>query len=193
MIKVGLTGEMASGKTFISILFENKGVPIYNCDERSKFLITSNSELNNKIISHFGNEIVEGNIFKNLSNIVFNDETQLETLTTIVYPYLFADLNQFYIDNQSAKFCIVESAILYESRLINEVDKVIYVYVPKDIRLERAKQRSNISSGEYDKRMSKQIDPIYKIQKSNYIISNYSDFDINKLAEQIYEHLYLTI
>lgn len=189
MIRLGITGEMASGKSFISNIFEAKGVPVYNCDDKSKQLVINNQELVLKIKESFGETIYEGNVYKNLAGIVFTDEEKLKLLTSLIHPYIRADINKFYEDNSSASFCLIESAILYESKMGDLVDRIIYVHVPEEIRIQRAEKRSNLTKEQYIDRMKNQISPTYKIRYSDYIISNYSDFDINGMVEQIYNHL----
>lgn len=190
MIKVGITGELGAGKSFISKIFEVLGISVYNSDDRSKKLISTNHELISKIKDVFGENIYEGNLYKNLADVVFVDDDKLSLLTSLISPYLIEDINNFYKENSDEKFCLIESAILFESELINLVDRVIYVYVPEDIRIERAKLRSNLSEEEYKNRMKNQMDSVEKIKKSDYIISNYDDFNINEMVYQIFDHLY---
>ena len=191
MLKVGVTGDMASGKSYISKLFIEKGVPYYNCDDNSKKLLTTIPELIEAVKLEFGATIYEGNVFKNLANLVFlkDDDTKLNKLVSIIDPFINADLENFYSDNKDSKWVLVETATLYEVGMEKTLDRVIYVWVPEEIRMQRAFQRSGLTKEDYYNRMKNQIDSITKIKKSDYIISNYDDFDILQMVDQIFNNL----
>jgi len=191
MIKVGITGEMASGKSFISKLFVDKGVPYYNCDDNSKKLLITIPELIEAVKAEFGETIYEGNVYKNLAELVFikDDNTKLNKLVSIIDPFIKADIDKFYQENLNSKWCLIETATLYEVEMEKSLDRVIYVLVPEEIRIQRAFKRSGLSEQDYKNRMKNQIDSITKIRKSDYIISNYYDFDISQMIEQIHNHL----
>jgi dephospho-CoA kinase len=191
MLKVGLTGEMASGKTTISKIFQAKGVPYYNCDNHSKELLVTVPELIDLVKKEFGDDIYEGNVYKNLAQKVFieGSESELDKLTSLINPFINADIDKFFADNEAAKFCLIETATLYEVGMDKILDRVIYIYAPEEIRLKRAFQKSGLTEQDYKNRMFRQISSVEKIRQSDYIISNYDDFDINALIDQVYEHL----
>lgn len=191
MIKVGITGELASGKTSMSKLFVDKGVPYYNCDDNSKKLLVTIPELIEAVKAEFGETIYDGNVYKNLAELVFlkDDNTKLNKLVSIIDPFINADIEKFYQENANAKWCLIETATLYEVEMEKSLDRVIYVWVPEDIRIRRAFQRSGLTSQDYYNRMKNQIDSITKITKSDYIISNYDDFNIPEMIDQIWNHL----
>ena len=175
-LKVGVTGEMGAGKSFICNLFAEKGVPIYNCDKNAKLLVLSNDNLKNDIKKHFGEDIYEGNVFKNLSAIVFDTDKQsvanLKILSDLIHPYIYADIDEFCEKNKKSIYCLIESAILFENKMETELDLVIYVSVDLDIRMKRAIDRDKITEEEYKNRMKTQINPEVKKTKANYLIYN---------------------
>lgn len=191
MLRVGITGELGAGKSYISKLFIEKGVPYYNCDDNSKKLLITIPELMQLVKAEFGETIYEGNVYKNLANLVFlkDDDTKLKKLVSIIEPFINTDIERFYQENKDAKWCLIETATLFEVQMEKNLDRVIYVLVPEEIRLQRAFQRSGLTKEDYYNRMKNQIDSITKIKKSDYIISNYDDFDINSLVEQTWNHL----
>lgn len=191
MIKCGITGDLGAGKSFISKLFIVKGVPYYNCDDNSKKLLVTNQDLIECIKAEFGENIYQGNVYKNLSNLVFlkDDDTKLKKLVSTIDPFIYADIDRFYNENKDSKWCLIETATLFEAEMDKQLDRIIYVYVPKEIRLQRAYERSGLTSEDYDNRMKKQIDSLTKIKKSDYIISNYDDFNILDMVDTIYNHL----
>ena len=188
-IRVGITGDMGSGKTWISMLFEQKGVPVYNCDENSKRLISTLPELITEIKTEFGENMYEGNLFKNLAAIVFVDEARLEKLTSIIRPYINNDIESFFTKHSEEKFALIETATLYEVGMNKILDRVIYVHADEKVRMERAKTRSGTTEEDYRNRMKNQINSVKKIRMSDYTISNGPDDDPIELVEQVYEHL----
>lgn len=190
MIRLGITGELGSGKTTICKMFEDRGVPVYNCDNGSKKLVATNSDLITKIKSEFGESIYEGNVYKNLAKIVFaeNADEELKLLTSLIEPYINADIDLFFDTNKNNKFCLIESAILFETNLYKKVDDILYVVVPENIRIKRAIERDGITEKEYKIRMKNQISWIDKIRRCTFTIHN-TDFEIAKeTTEYIYDY-----
>ena len=189
--KIGITGELGSGKTTLTKIFEQKGVPVYNCDNGSKQLVLTNSELIQKIKSEFGETIYDGNVFKNLSKIVFaeNAEDKLKILTSLIEPYINADIDLFFEKNKEQKFCLIESAILFETDLHKKVDDILYVVVPENIRIDRANARDGMTEREYKIRMKNQLPWIDKIKRSVFTIHN-TNFEVAKETIEYIYHYY---
>jgi dephospho-CoA kinase len=188
--KIGLTGELASGKSTICNTFESRGIPVYNCDNGSKNLVITNLDLIQKIKSEFGNDIYEGNVFSNLSKIVFaeNAEDRLKKLSALIEPYINADIDNFFDINKNQKICMIESAILFESDLYKKVDDVIYVVVPENIRIQRAFERNGMSEKEYKIRMKNQIYWIDKVKRSSFTINNTDFEEAKEIIDYIYDY-----
>ena len=192
MKRIGITGDLGSGKSFIANKFALRGVPVYNCDRGSKNLVMTNSDLILEIKAEFGEYIYVDNVFKSIAKLVFleNDDTRLKKLMSIISPYINVDMEKFYEDNKDSKFCLVESAILYESKMEEKLDDVIYVAAPEEIRIKRAMERDGMTEQEYHNRMKNQISYVDKIKNSKYIIYNAEDNDwMAKVIDDVYEQL----
>jgi dephospho-CoA kinase len=175
MIKLGVTGLMGSGKSYICSLFKELGVPVYNSDERAKFINNNIPELKEKLIQEFGDIYTDGELDKaKIRKIVFVDggEDKLKLLNQICHPYVYNDFQDFCDLHSDKPLIVAESAILFEAGMDKRLDKILFVDVPYDIRLRRTLDRDNITKSEYDNRMKKQISSQEKIQMSNYIIDN---------------------
>jgi dephospho-CoA kinase len=175
VMKIGITGDLGSGKTYISELFAKKGIPTYNCDLNSKILVLNDVVLKMEIKKYFGENIYEGNIFKNLSDIAFDDDekrTNLNILTGLIYPFLFKDIEKFCQENTNALFVLIESAVLYENKMDKDLDGVIFVDSNRFSCLKRAKERNGMTEQQYDARMKYQLPVNDKKTKSSYIINN---------------------
>jgi len=176
MIKVGITGLMGSGKSFISSLFEELGVPLYNSDERARWVNNNNLLLKKELTDEFGYDIYSNDELdrSKIRQLVFTDggEVRLKKLNQIVHPYIFQDFNDFCLQHSNEPMILAESAILFESKMNTYLDKIIFVNVPYDIRLERTIKRDGITKEEYDNRMKSQISLEDKIKLSDLIFDN---------------------
>lgn len=176
MLKVGITGSQGSGKTFISSQFAKLGIPIYNSDERAKWVNNNVPQLKTEIIKEFGEDVyVNGELDKfKIRKIVFSDDggEKLKILERICHPYVLDDFNRFCYKHRESPFIIAESAILFESGFYKSMDKIIFVDVRYSIRLERTLKRDNITPQEYDNRMKGQMSPFDKRELSDFIIDN---------------------
>jgi dephospho-CoA kinase len=192
MIKLGITGLMGSGKSYICSLFRELGCPVYNSDDRAKWVINNIDELKSQIIDEFGDVYVDGVLDKfKIRNLVFVEggEERLIKLNQICHPYVYHDFESFCSSHSDSPIIVAESAILFEAGMDKRVDKILFVDVPYDIRLSRTIQRDSISKEEYDNRMKRQISSKQKIQMSNYVIDNSTSESKLEIVKGIYMEL----
>ena len=174
MIKVGLTGGIGSGKSTVSKILISKGFSVYNSDNRAKWLMNNNDNLKSSIISIFGNKAyLKGSLNrKYLSAKVFNDSLKLKALNNLVHPLVAIDFKNWLIHQKSKDFVFKEAAILIESGAYKEMDKIIVVSCPENIRLERVLKRDGNSPELVKKRMQNQISETEKINHADFVIKN---------------------
>lgn len=193
MLKVGITGLMGSGKSYVSSLFKEQGVPVYNSDERARWLNNNVPELKENIIREFGNVYDNHGIMDRykVRNIVFVEgaEDRLKKLNEICHPYVISDFEDFCLENQDSKFVLAESAILFESGMNLRMDRIIFVDAPYSVRIGRVFKRDGILPREYDIRMKKQMDETEKKRLSDYIIVNGEDGDCISQVKKIHDIL----
>jgi dephospho-CoA kinase len=176
MKKIGLTGNIGSGKTTVSNVFKTLGVPVFYADDEAKRLMVEDESLKNQLVNAFGAEIYDNNLLnrKYLSELAFNDESVLERLNAIVHPVV-----QNYFDDwcnqQSSAYVLKEAAILFESGTDKDLDAIICVKCPKTKRIERLLHRDSVSVEHIKLRMSKQWDEGRKAALSDFIIDNDGD------------------
>lgn len=174
MLVVGLTGGIGSGKSTIAKVFEKLGIPVFNSDIVSKKLMQENKSLIQQIIDNFGEEVYLDNQVLNrqkLASIVFNDPDKLKLLNELVHPQTILAFQNWKNSLQCA-YCIKESALIFETDVLKEVDKVIGIYTPKNLRIQRIMQRDKISIEEINKRMLQQIDDNIKMKLCDFVIYN---------------------
>lgn len=174
MIKVGLTGGIGSGKSTVSKILISKGFSVYNSDNRAKWLMNNNDNLKSNIISIFGNKAyLKGALNrKYLSAKVFNDSLKLKALNNLVHPLVAIDFKNWLLHQKSKDFVFKEAAILIESGAYKEMDKIIVVSCPENIRLERVLKRDGNSPELVKKRMQNQISESEKINHADFVVKN---------------------
>jgi dephospho-CoA kinase len=185
MKKIGITGQMGSGKTFIAMKFASLGVPILVMDQVVKQLQNTNESLIKKIKKRFPDSYT-GNVMNKeyMVKKLFYDETgkNLKDISEIIKPYLKEELDKFYEEFSDKKYVLVESALIYEYGLQDQFDEVIFVNADPKRRKQMAMSRDKITSGEYDRRMKTQLPDQFKIDNSKWIV--YNDYTEN-IFEQV--------
>lgn len=181
MIKVGITGGIGSGKSTVCRLFEKLGVPVYDSDSRARFLQDNSLEIVVAIETSFGKEcIVDGRIDRNrLASVVFSDPSKLRQLESIVHPVVRRDIEKW-IEECDSEYCLIESAILFESGFDSIVDYTIAVLAPMELRIERAMKRDGSDREQVVRRISLQATDDFLVQKSDYAIVNINMEDVEK-------------
>ena len=145
---IGITGGIGSGKSTIARALEARGFTVYDCDKEAKRIIAENKEVQQQIISLFGEEAFINGIYNTqyISKCVFSPSLQgrsgealLEQLNAIIHPAVKADILSLLpsTGRSGGVSLFVESAILYEAGLDTLCDKIILVDAPEDIRIAR--------------------------------------------------------
>ena len=172
-MKVGITGGIGSGKSLVSAMFQVLGVPVFNADDAAKYLMEHDEQLKEGIQRLFGKEVYKNDRLDRsfLASVVFTDKTKLEQLNGLVHPATIA-YGKAWAGRQLYPYTIKEAAIFFESGSYKEMDKMIGVYAPVDIRLQRAMQRDNATEETVKQRMDKQMDENEKMSRCDYVIYN---------------------
>jgi len=175
MIKVGLTGGIGSGKTTIAHFFEILGIPIYYSDSKAKALMMRNLSLKKQLIDVLGRtaylETGELNR-KYISDLIFNNQLLLEQINAIIHPFVEEDFEDFCSLHKDKSYVIKESAILIETELYKQLDKIILVISESTQRVQRVMDRDALSQESVLQKISKQFTDQEKRKFSDYIIEN---------------------
>ena len=177
MLKVGITGGIGSGKSTITSLFHDLGVPIYNSDERAKWLLSNDVDLMDQIKILFGQESYSNNKLNraHIANIVFQDNDMLKQLNAIVHPMVKIDFENWLLLHKKEPLVIKEAAILIESGAYKELDVLIVVLADKKTRIKRVINRDNVSKEDVEKRMDTQISDSERLKFANFSVDNNKD------------------
>lgn len=172
MLKIGITGGIGSGKSMVSKIFASLGIPVFDADNWSKKIMSEDKELMTNLENTFGKIYNNGLLDrKKLAEQVFNDESKLQKLNSIVHPATISAW-QNWAAEQNASYVIKEAAIMFESGTAGDLDFVIGVYAPIHMRIKRTMQRSNITREQVLDRMHKQIDETIKMRLCDAVIKN---------------------
>ena len=173
MLKIGITGGIGSGKSTVANLFEVLGIPVYNADLAAKRLMNEDVALKEKIKQQFGDDVYKNEKLDNkyLAQIVFSSEEKLHLLNSIVHPATINDANAWML-KQTTPYTLKEAALLFESGAAEQLDHIIGVYAPLPTRVQRVRERDNISAEEVMKRISRQLDETIKMRLCDYVITN---------------------
>ena len=175
MLKVGITGGIGSGKSYVANLFEKEHVPVYYTDIMAKKLMNENSKLKEEIKSFFGEEsYLDGIVNRDfISKKIFSNEEYLKQMNDIVFPYIIKDYNKWCMKNSHRHFTCIESANMLESGLCDMLNYVINIACDIDIRIERIKKRDTFRTEEEIKNIIDiQLTDKKRNKLADYIIFN---------------------
>jgi dephospho-CoA kinase len=194
MLKIGITGGIGSGKTTVCKMFEALGVPVYYADDRAKLLMREDPDLIAALKSTFGAEVYleDGSINRAyLSKLVFNDKSKLSDLNALVHPAVFRDAKIWQEEQKQAghSYSMKEAALLFESGSYQQLDKIIVVTAPEEIRLQRVMQRDGVSKEQVLARMRNQMPQEEKEAKADFLIDNVELEDLKEEVMKVHQAL----
>lgn len=176
MVKVGITGNMGSGKSLVCSLFEQMGIPVFFADDEAKKLYSEPQVMEN-MKKHFGKSIYlsNGNLNKKkLSRLIFNDEYAMQFIRDLIYPELQKSFNEWVVEKalNNCKYVLYEAALILENGFQKQFDKLILVSSPEWLRIERIKERDKLSEKAIRARMNKQWPEEKKLTLADFVIVN---------------------
>ena len=175
MISIAITGGIGSGKSYVSNLLEERGIPIYNADNESKRLTVSDEEIRKGLVALVGEQVYfdDGTLNKSLlAAYLFASSEHATQVNAIIHPRVKADFRRWLEEHTDCEIVGLEAAILYESGFDDVVDAVVAVYAPESLRLERAMKRDGATEAQIRARMSAQMNEEEKRNKADYVVLN---------------------
>jgi dephospho-CoA kinase len=173
MLKVGITGGIGSGKSVVCEVFKTLGIPVFNADEAARYLMEYDADLVREISQLLGDDVyVDGKLNKPLvSEIIFSKPEVMDKLNGLVHPATVEYARKWH-ESQDAPYIIKESAIFFESGTNKEMDIMIGVHAPLELRIERTMKRGNMSRERVETIIARQWDEDKKMKRCKYVIVN---------------------
>jgi dephospho-CoA kinase len=175
MLKIGITGNIGSGKTTVSKMFEVLGVPVFYADAAAKDIMIADPILIADIKKTFGTAayFADGSLDrKHIANIVFNDDKELVKLNALTHPAVFRAFDNWVAGIKNVPYVIKEAALLFESTSYKMCNYSLLVTAPLDMRIARVIKRDHITRTEVEAREARQFTETKKRELADYIIEN---------------------
>lgn len=195
MIWIGLTGGIASGKSTVSKILRQRGLPVVDADELARDAIIHGSEGYKNVVKAFGMDVLnkDGTLNReSLAEIVFTDKSQLEKLENIIHPIVREKTKKLKqsLKSQGYKLAFYDVPLLFEKNMESMFDKIVVVYSRMDQQIERLKSRNNMTKEQAVNRILNQVSMDDKIKKCDFVVDNTSDHEnlenqITKLLEDL--------
>lgn len=160
MLRIGITGGMGSGKSYVCRMLREMGFPVFDCDTEAKRIMETSPQVITGLKHLVGEQVYteEGKINKPvMSAYLFADAEHASAVSSIVHPAVGKGFSEFVNANQGAAACIMESAILIESGLTPLVDKMVCVTAPLELRVRRVQLRDGLDEENIRKRIARQM------------------------------------
>jgi dephospho-CoA kinase len=183
MLKVGLTGSIAVGKSTVCDIFRELGCHILDADQTARDVVEPGTEGLEQVIEHFGNSVlkIDGSLDRAaLGSIVFADEAKRNLLNSIVHPLVFKAQNSWIKSLEKTDpngIGIVDAALMIESGGYKRFNKLIVVWCNADIQLARLMKRNGFSIEEATRRIDSQMPQEDKKKFADYLIDTSGNLD----------------
>lgn len=177
MLKIGITGNIAAGKTQVENYLLSQGYKVLDTDKTTHELLKKTS-IKNEIAKQFNDVFEKDEISrKKLGNIVFSDEKEKQKLEKILHPEITKKIIEFFNNNQQEKFVFISASQLFEAKLENLFDKILLIFADDKIRQERLITRNNLTEEAAKIRLNAQMPQEQKQKLSDFTINNNSTLD----------------
>ena len=173
MLKVGVTGGIGSGKSVVCDVFHALGIPVYKADDAARYLMEHDEAVVSGVRAIFGDVAYAGGKLnrEGVSSIVYSSPEKLQRLNELVHPATIA-YGKRWMEQQTTRYVIKDAAIFFESGSNKDMDVMIGVYAPEEIRIRRTMLRSGFSEEKVRSIMAQQMNEEDKMRLCNYVITN---------------------
>ena len=179
--KVGLTGGIATGKTYVANRLREAGVPIVDADVLSREVVLPGSPALAAIRKRFGPDAVrrDGTMDRiRVGQIIFKDKRARLDLEAIIHPAVVKAINDFFAAlPKRTPFAVADIPLLYETGRDKEFDVVVVVACPREMQLTRMMERNKLSKEDAERRLAAQLPIDQKVKKATYVIKTDGTFD----------------
>lgn len=196
MLRIGLTGSIGVGKSFVAGVLAELGCHVLDADDTARAVVASGSMALRDVVAAFGPEFLgtDGALDRSkLGSLVFADEDKRKLLNSILHPYIIAEqderLREWETEDPSG-IAVIDAALMIESGSYKRFDKLIVVHCRPEVQLERLISRNNLSRAEAKTRIAAQMPQEEKKKFADYLIDTSDGFEAaRKRTEDVYGEL----
>lgn len=196
MLKVGLTGSIAVGKSFVVSVFQDLGCITFDADRIAHTVMEPGREAYREIVREFGSAVLapDGEIDRTkLGAIVFSDERRRNLLNSIVHPRVKEEQDRLLRWAEATDpngIAIVDAALMIESGGYKRFDKLIVVFCDRETQIKRLMERNQLSRDEAERRIAAQMSSEEKLRYADYEIDTSGTLDQTRLrVKSLYDEL----
>jgi dephospho-CoA kinase len=192
MKRIGLSGGIGSGKSYVAEILEKMGFPVYYSDARAKVLTDTHPHIISELIKRFGTTIYEDGVLnrKALASIIFDSEENRLFVNNLIHPIVRADFDAW-CAQQNSPLVFNEAAILFETGAYRQFHATVLVIAPFETRIQRMMQRDRCTHEQAEARINSQWNDEQKIPLANSIVSNNGEEAVLIQVEHLTETLKL--
>jgi dephospho-CoA kinase len=183
MLRVGLTGSIAVGKSYVTAVLAELGCHVLDADQTARNVVAKGSAGLQAVVAAFGSSVLnnDGTLAREkLGELIFNDSAKRELLNSILHPYIIAaqdDQMRSWEAADPAGIAVVDAALMIESGGYKRFDKLIVVHCRPEVQLQRLMERNGISRDEAQKRIDSQMSQTEKKSFADYLVDTSDGFD----------------
>ena len=187
MISVAITGGIGSGKSFVSRMLEERGIPIYDTDSEAKRLMLSDEGIRRDLIALLGEEVYRDGVLNKpfLASYLFADSRNAARVNGVVHPRVKEDFRRWVSFHADKEVVGMECAILFEAGFQDAVDAVVMIYAPEDLRIERAMKRDSATEAQIRARIAAQMDDEEKRARADYVVYTDGTLSLDSQLDQL--------
>jgi dephospho-CoA kinase len=192
MMKVALTGGIATGKSYVFDRLKERGIPVIDADELVHEALAAGTPASNAIASRFGSGLLQpdGSINRKLLGVeVFRDADVRRHIESILHPIVY-DAIQKWFGSLDKPFGVASIPLLYETGREGDFDFVAVTVVPADVQLQRLRERDGLSEAGARQRIAAQLPAEAKASRGNFVIdTNGTKLDTDRQVNNLVETL----
>src|SRR5688572_12725570 len=174
-VQIGITGGIGSGKTLVCEVLEEIGIPVYYADIEAKLLLETNQSIVDGVTRIIGPEAYDSEGKANrgvISSVVFADENKLNDLNALIHPMVQKHYRDWVGSHIGKTLIGKEAAIMFESGADRDMDYIIAVTAPENIRIQRVIKRDDKTEEEIRKIITQQLPAMEVTNRSDFEIIN---------------------
>jgi len=183
MLRVGLTGSIGVGKSFVSGVFAELGCRLLDADETAREVVEPGSLALRDVVANFGSGILQDDGELNrakLGALVFSEDDKRAKLNSILHPYIIAKQDERLREWEEIDpdgIAIVDATLMIESGGYKRLDKLVVVHCRADVQVQRVMARNSLTRNEAEKRIRAQMSQEEKKKFADYLIDTSEGFE----------------